>query len=81
MQMQRARSTPDVMALEAQLERAGDALACSFSSSAEFEAAIIKARREAGIYGPKRQRRQFLKVAAPATLVVFAIVLAAAWIS
>ena len=43
--------------LEIAVRNAGSALACSFSSSAEFEAATIEAKRAAGIYGPKRRRR------------------------
>jgi hypothetical protein len=57
-------------ALEAWVERARLALACTFSSSAEYEAAIIQAKRDAGVYGPKRLRRQLrrrLMVVAAAT--------------
>jgi hypothetical protein len=43
--------------LEANLERAGYALACPFTSSSEFEAAVIRAKRQAGVYGPRRHRR------------------------
>jgi hypothetical protein len=46
----------DLVALRAAAERAGTALACLFSSSDEFEAAVIKARREAGAFAPKRRR-------------------------
>jgi hypothetical protein len=52
----------EMLALEA--ERAGLALACFFSSSAEFDAALISERRAAGIYGPKRRRGQMLITAA-----------------
>jgi hypothetical protein len=45
----------DVLALQACVERAGSAMACAFSSSAEFEAAVIKARRDA--HGRKRAHR------------------------
>lgn len=45
-------------------EHAGSALACTFSSSAEFEAALIAARRAAGVYGPRRHRKQMLTIAA-----------------
>jgi hypothetical protein len=45
-------------------ERAGAALACPFSSSDEFEAAVIRSRLRAGIYGPKRQRRHMAYAAA-----------------
>lgn len=47
-------------ALEAYAERAGLALACAFSSSAEFDAALIAERRAAGVYGPRRHRKQML---------------------
>jgi len=46
-----------ILALQNHAERAGYAWACSFSSSAEFEAAVIRARRDAGAYGGKRRRR------------------------
>ncbi|KQZ00942.1 hypothetical protein ASD45_08765 [Pseudolabrys sp. Root1462] len=48
------------LSLEAYAEQAGVALACAYSSSAEFDAALIAERRAAGVYGPKRQRRQML---------------------
>ena len=47
----------DLVALRAAAERAGTALACLFSSSDEFEAAVIKARRDAGMFAPRRKRR------------------------
>ncbi|HZP69657.1 MAG TPA: hypothetical protein VFB29_06895 [Pseudolabrys sp.] len=50
--------------LEACAERAGAALACAYSNSAEFDAALIAARRAAGVYGPRRHRRQLLATAA-----------------
>jgi hypothetical protein len=64
----------DALALEA--VAAGAALACVYSSSAEFDAALIAARRAAGIYGPKRQRRQLMVSAAAviAALVVLVFV-------
>jgi hypothetical protein len=46
----------DLVALRSAAERAGTALACLFSSSDEFEAAVIKARRESGAFPPKRKR-------------------------
>ena len=52
------RLSADILALQSNAERAGSALACMFSSSAEFEAAVIRSKRAAGIYGPKRRRRQ-----------------------
>jgi len=57
----RANEAPD---LEAAAERAGCALACAYSSAAEFDAALIAARRAAGVYGPKRHRKQMLATAA-----------------
>jgi hypothetical protein len=53
-----------VLALEAYAECAGAALACAYSSSAEFDAALIAERRAAGVYGPKRHRKQMLVTAA-----------------
>jgi hypothetical protein len=50
----------DLAALRAAAERAGTALACLFSSSDEFEAAVVKVRREQGAYGPRRRRRSLL---------------------
>jgi hypothetical protein len=50
----------DLTALRAAAERAGTALACLFSSSDEFEAAVVKVRREQGVYGPRRRRRRLL---------------------
>lgn len=53
----------DVLTLEAYARSAGAALACAYSSSAEFDAALIAERRAAGVYGPKRHRRQILVTA------------------
>jgi hypothetical protein len=52
----RAASEP----LEVFAERAGRALACAFSSSEEFEAAVIAERRAEGRYGPRHNRTQKL---------------------
>jgi hypothetical protein len=52
-----------MLTLQVDAQRAGLAWACPFSSSDEFEAAVIRSRREAGVYGPKRSRRQALYVA------------------
>jgi hypothetical protein len=56
--------SPEPLSLEVCAERAGAALACEFANSAEFDAAIIAARRAAGVYGPRRHRRQMLATAA-----------------
>ncbi len=50
----------DLVALKLHAERAGLAWACPFSSSDEFEAAVISARRRAGAYGPRRRRHYML---------------------
>jgi len=72
------RAEAAVLALEANARRAGAALACAFSSSAEFDAALIAERRAAGVYGPKRRRRHMLTTAAGIAvglaLIVFLIV-------
>jgi hypothetical protein len=39
----------DIVALRAAAERAGTALACLFSTSDEFEAAVVRVRREQGL--------------------------------
>ena len=67
-----------VLALEAYAERAGAALACAYSSSAEFDAALIAERRAAGVYGPKRFRKRKLATLAGVTaglaVIIFLIV-------
>ncbi len=71
------RAATSVNALEAHAERAGCALACAFSSSAEFDAALIAARRAAGVYGPRRRMRMMTVaagVAAGLTVLVLLIV-------
>jgi hypothetical protein len=62
------RPRADVLALETSAVRARSALACCFSSADEFEAAVIRAQRAAGVYGPKRQRRQLAGLAAAMVL-------------
>jgi len=46
----------DIAALRAAAERAGTALACLFSTADEFEADIVRVRREQGAYGAPRRR-------------------------
>lgn len=50
--------------LEAYAAHAGAAMACLYSSSAEFDAALIAERRAAGLYGPRRYRRHQIATAA-----------------
>jgi hypothetical protein len=51
-----------LLTLESSAARAGCALACPFASSDEFEAAVIRSKRAAGVYGPKRRQRHLLMV-------------------
>ena len=55
-----ARVEADLAALRAAADRAGTALACLFSTSDEFEAAVVRVRREQGVYGPRRRARGLL---------------------
>jgi len=75
--MWRSQSHPESLSLEVYAERAGAALACAYSNSAELDAALIAARRAAGVYGPRRHRRQMLATAAgvAAGLVVVAFLI------
>jgi hypothetical protein len=50
----------DAAMLQMQAERAGLAWACPFSSSDEFEAAVIRAKQRSGAYARKRSRRPML---------------------
>ena len=55
-----ARLEADLAALRAAAERAGTSLACLFSTSHEFEAAVVRVRREQGAYGPRRRSRSLM---------------------
>jgi len=70
-----SRADAQVLALEAYAARAGAAMACVYSSSAEFDAALIAERRAAGQYGPRRYRRQRLATAAGIAAALAVIVL------
>jgi hypothetical protein len=69
---------PDGAVLTPEAYAAGAALACAYSSSAEFDAALIAERRAAGVYGPKRYRKRMLATAAGITaglaVIIFLIV-------
>jgi hypothetical protein len=74
--MPQARRFPsDFETPELAVQTAGSAWACPFSSSAEFEAATIAAKRAAGVYGPKRHRRELLFIAAGITVAALLILL------
>jgi hypothetical protein len=63
------------VALEGCAQSAGHALACAFSSSDEYEAALIAERRAEGRYGPRRPRMLITATAiALATAVVIALI-------
>ena len=70
------RLRSEFSALEASVERAGTALACVYSTSDEFEAAVIRARRKAGQIGPRHigQLRFVLGATAVAALMMLATV-------
>ena len=70
-----AHADAAILALEAYAEGAGAALACAYSSSAEFDAALIAERRAAGVYGPKRHRKQMLVTAAGVAAALAVIIL------
>jgi len=53
----------DLVALRTAAERAGTALACLFSSSDEFEAAVVRVRREQGAYRAQMRARHRLRAA------------------
>jgi hypothetical protein len=64
-----------IVTLEAYAERAGAAMACIYSSSTEYDAALIAERRAAGVYGPRRYRKQKLATAAGFAVALAAIIL------
>ena len=63
----------DIVALRAAAERAGTALACLFSSSDEFEAEVVRVRREQGAFRARNRSwlpRAMILVAVAALLFV-----------
>ena len=64
-------------ALEDNAARAGFALVCSYANSNEYEAELIAARREAGLYGPRRSswKARIAAIAAGLLTLVVLIVL------
>lgn len=71
------RPQAEALTLEAAAAEAGCALACVYADAAEFDAALIAARRAAGVYGPRRRRKQVLATAAgiAAALVVLTLLI------
>jgi hypothetical protein len=71
------RTRTALLVLESSAAHAGSAMACAFSSSAEFEAAVIRSRLDAGVYGPKRRQRYVLCAgAATGMLIVLSWIIA-----
>jgi hypothetical protein len=65
----------DIVALRAAAERAGTALACLFSTSDEYEADIVRVRREQGAYGSPRRASHPLRWLALTAVLAAAIIL------
>ena len=65
----------DIVALRAAAERAGTALACLFSSADEFEAEVVRVRREQGAYRSHSRMRRPLISAVLIGLLVLAFIL------
>jgi hypothetical protein len=65
----------DLTALRAAADRAGSALACLFSCSDEFEAEVVRVRREQGAYRARKRSRHPLRWAARVALLVVAFIL------
>ena len=62
------------LALDANAASARLAMACVYSSSDEYEAEVIRARRDAGVYGPRRQLRHALVALAVAMLPIILLI-------
>jgi hypothetical protein len=65
----------DLAALRASAERAGTALACLFSTSDEFEAEVVRVRREQGAFRTKSRKRNPLLAAAVVSALALAFLL------
>jgi hypothetical protein len=67
-----AYSSPDFLRAQSEVERAGRAWVCRYSSSAEFEAAVIRARRRVGAFRAVRRLYWFYAATTTGTLVAIA---------
>jgi DNA invertase Pin-like site-specific DNA recombinase len=65
----------DIAALESVAGRAGTALACAFSSFAEFEADLIRERRAKGAYRAAPRWRGLIGIAIITALLALAFLL------
>jgi len=70
MSYQRVQNRSDAIAVEA---CAGLALACTYSSSDEYEAELIQVRRKAGAYGSRHSHRQVYIIFALADAAIVAV--------
>jgi hypothetical protein len=68
-----SRLRADALLLQGIAEHAGCALACRFSSSEEYEAALVRERLKAGGYERQRRRRHALYAVAAAGLFALAL--------
>jgi hypothetical protein len=66
--MSQPRVQDGCLSLEANAVSAGIALACAYSSSDEYEAELIQARRKAGAYGSPHRQQAYVAFAAAATM-------------
>ena len=69
-----AQLEADIVALRASAERAGTSLACLFSSSDEFEAEVVRVRREQGAYR-RHSRARGLWIVALVSVLALAFIL------
>lgn len=65
----------DIVALRAAAERAGTSLACLFSSSDEFEAEVVRVRREQGAYRARHRSLHLVRWAATIALLTAVFVM------
>jgi hypothetical protein len=65
----------DLAALRAAAERAGTALACLFSTADEFEAAVVRVRREQGAYRAQNRTRHPLRAALVALIALMFVLI------
>jgi hypothetical protein len=65
----------DIVALRASADRAGSALACLFSTSDEFEAEVVRVRREQGAYRALNRGHSSLRAAVLIALMALAFLL------
>ena len=67
------RLAADFQTLELTAKQAGSAWACTFASSAEYEAALIKERRDAGRYQRRERGRLLLAIGIGMAIVVLTL--------